>query len=482
MSERTFGQGFLADRLYNLEDPIPSGTFDAIRRKRRKRPVFWLWLLPLALSLGGLSLYLSRQSEGSASQGTTTLASAAHSGSQGHAQPEAPAPSSDHGHATGQTSRERLTLSGNEPSSAPAGPDLTQAIAADGESGALSSEKNGGKSARVRKQNRTSYLKGRFAGARTLNRRIGPTGSIEGAERQEMHDAVGSAYPDDLVASEKETAADASASAQAPELAFFAAEGSSLAPDMMQTRLPSLAFSAHRLDLGEVWPVAVGKPRPFSLGRSEVLVSLGPMALLQQTSLTASNAPGAEPGMQYQADYLQPGIGLEASVSVRTALSPSLALLAGASSLALWQAATGTAIPTQRPQHSYQASGIDNLLYGTPVSGRPFTAKSLVWMPVAPQCLLEARLPRASWGIAAGAYLVAATQTFTSTTGASLAAEAFATSQPLQPMAQFWAEATRTRIAVTARRIQGQNLLPYPAPTQSTGWAISASMSYRLGW
>lgn len=213
---------------------------------------------------------------------------------------------------------------------------------------------------------------------------------------------------------------------------------------------------------------------------TEVLIDFGPTALTQKTSFTERNF-NPEKG-KFSTLYTEPGIGLEAGITVRSQLSSWLGLLAGARSRVFWQTVSGKVKTSQPSPVTYYGIDAFTIEAQPQLIEQGYTLKSTIWMPIVPELLLEVRPPNAIWGIAAGGYLNAYPQTFLSYRGQGVPASPYRPSATLEPVVQLWTQTSRTRITLSVRRIQGAGLLPHPVTSTSDGLLTSATMSYRFGW
>ena len=225
---------------------------------------------------------------------------------------------------------------------------------------------------------------------------------------------------------------------------------------------------------GDVALKPIVKPKKQLIAFKELHITLGAI-ILGQDAHTQSVAGQTA----YSPTNTSAGIGLDAGVSTRLGLTNWLGLLAGVHSLLYNQTTSGIATDPNA-KVIYTPTKTNTLEAQPVVTETSYGIKTWTWIPLMPQVMAELRLPAARWGIAAGVYAPLAPQTYATVEGSARSVHMFNPTRLVQPMAQFWADASRTRIALTVRRVQGNGLMPHPAASSSTGLFVSGTISYRL--
>lgn len=485
MSSRTFGRGFLADKLYNTEDAVPAGTFEQIqRRRKRRRPLGWLLPSLALVVLVGIGGYLYQGTGTSVSTGPVAAAI-----SQPEAQSSASSPTIKeprHKAAPGVAGSEKATMhSVPREQSTPSDATVEQVSASQTsieDNSKASTDPDGVKSA-AHHTNTKRF--GKEPSTLAISRRK-PTQSSEAEHEQTSATAANRESRSAPPASGTETEVAGTNSprkAQAempthPSLAYDL--GLLEASSTLDSRLTPFALQSREASPLAVYPVGVNKNLFSRLKLTEVLVDFGPTALTQKVRFTERNF-SPEQG-KFSTLYTEPGIGLEAGITVRSQLSPWLSLLAGVRSRVFWQTVSGKIKTSESSPVTYTSIDAFTVQAQPQLVEQGYTLRSTIWMPIIPELLLEFRPPNATWGIAAGGYLNAYPQSFLSYRGQGAPAAPFTPGPTLQPVAQIWTQTSRTRLALSVRRIQGTDLLPHPVHSTSDGLLTSVSMSYRFGW
>lgn len=483
MSSRTFGRGFLADKLYSTEDAVPAGTFEQIqRRRKRRRPLGWLLPSLALVVLMGIGGYLYRgtgsrvssnpvaagvsQPEAKSSVSSRTIADAPAQASQNETlsenakrSPDTRTSSARAVPAAEQTSTARTAPPENPESSTYPGrtesfPTHTQARRTGSEFSAVATGVRNPAHTRIAQQEKdvAPIATGESPSAPFVSATQSVTGTGSGQSKAEMPPNPGLAY--DLGVLE--------------------------ASQVLDSRLTPLALQPHEASPLAVYPVGVNRNLFSRLKLTEVLIDFGPTALTQKVRFTERNF-SPEQG-KFSTLYTEPGIGLEAGITVRSQLSPWLGLLAGVRSRIFWQTVSGKVKTSESSPVTYTSIDAFTVQAQPQLVEQGYTLKSTIWMPIIPELLLEFRPPNAMWGIAAGGYLNAYPQSFLSYRGQGAPAAPFSPGAALQPVAQIWTQTSRTRLTLSVRRIQGSDLMPHPVHSTSDGLLTSATMSYRFGW
>ena len=484
MRSRTFGRGFLADKLYNTEDAVPAGTFEQIQlRRKRRRPLGWLLPSLVLVVLVGIGGYLYQGTGTNVSTGpvaaTVSVAEAKSSVSSrtiAEALPKA---------ARGGSISEKVTVNtSTRPSSAPSDAAVervsaSQRVIQDNSEASYTHEV---KSATAPRNTKRS---GREVSAVAVTRRKSIQRSETVHGQPSASSATGESHPVTPTAASETavTSTNRSSKAQAemppnPSLAYDL--GLLEASSTLDSRLTPFALQSREASPLAVYPVGVNKNLFSRLKLTEVLVDFGPTALTQKVRFTERNF-SPEQG-KFSTLYTEPGIGLEAGITLRSQLSPWLGLLAGVRSRVFWQTVSGKIKTSESSPVTYTSIDAFTVQAQPQLVEQGYTLRSTIWMPIIPELLLEFRPPNATWGIAAGGYLNAYPQSFLSYRGQGAPAAAFTPGATLQPVAQIWTQTSRTRLALSVRRIQGSDLLPHPVHSTSDGLLTSVTMSYRFGW
>lgn len=528
MPNRTFGRGFLADKLYNTEDAVPAGAFELLQRRRKRRPLDWL-LFPLALLLvGGVFLSIrafdlpERMADGEAMRTAGRLneveKAISHASSLGKAgQSKMPAtagatsaspsgiPASpsvkekvevvssfseskrkallDNGQL--QTSSNKAASEGNALQSAD---DAEASVSSTGSMSNISETRlasnkdvaSGQKREASLNRKRHTMKSGTILLASAANGYA--VGQSDGEKAWIGHSTQKSQsqYPlrqqrlspqEDINASPDEIPT--ATRAITKEVANRDHPPIAVDGETLENRIVGLSVAALPVS-GDVAFKPFDKPKKPLISFQELHITLGAVILGQE-----ANTQSVAGQTVYSPTNTSAGIGLDAGVSTRLGLTNWLGLLAGVHSLLYNQTATG--IATDPNAKVIYTPTKTNTLEAQPVATETsYGAKTWTWIPLMPQVMAEFRLPAARWGIAAGVYAPLVPQTYASVEGSAKNVYVFAPASLVQPMAQLWADASRTRIALTVRRVQGNGLMPHPAASASTGLFVSGTMSYRL--
>lgn len=485
MSLRTFGRGFLADKLYNAEDAVPAGTFDQIqRRRKRRRPLGWLLPSLALVVLVGIGGYLYKGAGSHVSTGPVTATMSEPKAKSSVSSPTM-AESRSMG-AMGRSVSEKATMNVSTKTSSASSQAAQQRVSASQadiqDNLEESTYPNGVKSATPR-TNAKRF--GREVSALAMSRRK----PIHSSEAQQRHisavSAPGESKPTTQASGMETGGASTRPSGKAlaetpPNSSLSYDLGLLEASSMLDSRPTQLALQPREASPLAVYPVGVNNNLFSRMKLTEVLVDFGPSALTQKVHFTERNF-SPEQG-KFSTLYTEPGIGVEAGITVRSQLSPWLGLLVGVRSRVFWQTVSGKVKTSESSPVTYTSIDAFTVQAQPQLVEQGYILKSTTWMPIIPELLLEFRPPNAIWGIAAGGYLNAYPQSFLSYRGQGAPAAPFTPGATVQPVAQIWTQTSRTRLTLSVRRIQGSDLLPHPVHSTSDGLLTSVTMSYRFGW
>jgi hypothetical protein len=506
MKTQPFGQGFLADKLYNQEHPVPSGLFDAIQQNRKKRGFGVLWIFPLLLLIGitGLTLWkvgTAFENKDIAAESLTFNQKPALNPSKAKQTSTVLAPTKTIANEKGVVESESKKVNA-ESSFMVTETDHTKVDNGRSVKESIPHKINAKVSLRP-----TPYEKPRKILVSKLPNKIrqllGNTGmQLAEGGIQTSQELKSLPNPPSLSHSNmretEEPSQPIGVESSSVKLQENATNSHVTVPDMelastlvyeqnandllfITSRQPQLVITPLEVSPFLVSPVPTSLGLLARIGLREVLIGLGPLAQFQQTKLkaTAPTRPGIAEGTDYTTRSAEPGIGLDFGIASRTRLSSSFGLLVGLRTFFIRQTVSGEIIPTGGPVRYFINE--NNLIESVPVPTQGYTVQSTLWVPFAPELLVEYHLPRKSWGITGGVYALGIPQTYLSYSGTGATASRFEPDSRLQPMIQFYNNTGRTRIALTAKRIAGEGLLPHPKAGTSNGLLLTATMSYRLG-